>query len=77
MTSAAASTATILSPEYGNLFLTTIPVAGFINEIAAVLLSKKVYEKTGEAGKQEEDDAYIDENSNYRKHRRCEKYYNS
>ncbi|MBG9979897.1 cation:proton antiporter [Facklamia sp. DSM 111018] len=67
-----------LNPAYGDYIMTIIPAAAIITEIIGILLSKKVYEWSGEMEVEydhDEQETFIDEHSIYRYYDRYEKYF--
>lgn len=74
----AASVAALLGEEYGTFIQTVIPAAALVNEIIAILLSKKVFEWSGEiGGRTDPDDNFVDEQSNHKYQQADQKYYDS
>lgn len=72
----AASALAVIDPYYGELVQVIIPAAAIVNEIIAILLSKKAYQWAGESQDQADDNSdFVEENSNYRYQPRHLRYY--
>lgn len=72
----AASVAGLLGEDYGTYIQTVIPAAALINEIIAIVLSKKAFEWSGEIdGNTDPNDHFVEEQSNYKYQQDDQKYY--
>ncbi|MCI5775837.1 MAG: cation:proton antiporter [Aerococcus sp.] len=76
-TGVAAETLNVIAPEYAMLLQTVIPAAAVINEIIAILISKKAYDWAGETSGYSEDDNddYVGNSSSYHREPRVVRIY--
>lgn len=67
LTAVATQALSVIAPSYSGFVGTLVPAAAILNEIIAILISKKAYEWAGEIGQQEDDDKdFIQRDSSYR-----------
>lgn len=72
----AAEALSAVVPEYAVLLRTIIPAAALINEIIAILISKKAYDWAGEtSGHTDQEDDFIGANSSYHRESRATRVY--